>query len=95
MFPPVKDAILGSHSQCGGIRSDARSLAREQNKCLRVVAGAFRAIPVRNLETETFIPPIDLYLNVRLADFEALLQQTGKAHSRRPLDAREALWKER
>ena len=60
-------------------RGIARSLAREQNRCLRVIAGAFRATPVRNLETETFVPPIDLYLNVRLADFEARLQLTGKA----------------
>jgi len=60
-------------------RGVARSLAREQNRCLRVIAGAFRATPVRNLETETFVPPIDLYLNVRLADFEARLQLTGKA----------------
>ena len=54
-------------------RGIARSLAREQNKCRRVVAGAFRATQVRNLETETFDPPIDLYLKVRLADFEAWL----------------------
>jgi len=39
------------------------------------VAGAFRATPIRNLETETWVPPLDLYFNKRLADFEARLYQ--------------------
>lgn len=39
------------------------------------MAGAFKSTPIRNLETETWVPPLDLYLNKRLADFEAQLQQ--------------------
>ena len=39
------------------------------------MAGAYRATPIRHLETETYTPPLDLYLNQRLADFEQRLQQ--------------------
>ena len=42
---------------------------------VRIVAGAYKAIPIRHLETETFIPPLDLYLNKRLADFEQRLEK--------------------
>ena len=28
---------------------------------MRVVAGAYRATPIRELETETFTPPLDIY----------------------------------
>jgi hypothetical protein len=48
----------------------AKNLGKAQNKSLRVVAGAYKATPVRHLETETWVPPIDLYLNKRAADFE-------------------------
>jgi hypothetical protein len=56
-----------------------------------VVAGAYRATPVRNLETETWIPPLDLYLNTQVAQFERrlqnsragkLIQQSGAAVAR-------------
>jgi hypothetical protein len=59
-------------------RGAAKELATTQSSCLRVVAGAYRATPVRSLETETWVPPLDLYLNKRLADFEARLANTGK-----------------
>jgi hypothetical protein len=38
------------------------------------VAGAYRATPIRSLETETFTPPIDLYLDSRLASFQKQLE---------------------
>ena len=66
----------------------ARSLTTVQSKCLRVVAGAYRATPVRSLETETYVPPIDIYLNKRLADFEARLEASGKAQLLRSVCAR-------
>lgn len=56
-------------------RGITRALAKAQNRSLRIVAGAFKSTPIRNLETETWVPPLDLYLNKRLADFEARLQQ--------------------
>jgi hypothetical protein len=61
-----------------GPRGIARRLAGEQSECLRVVAGAYRATPIRSLETETQTPPLDIYLSKRLADFEARLDRTGK-----------------
>ena len=39
------------------------------------MAGAYKSTPIRCLETETWVPPLDLYLNKRLADFEVRLQK--------------------
>ena len=51
------------------------ALGLAQNVSLRIVVGAFESTPIRNLETETWVPPLDLYFNNRLADFETRLQQ--------------------
>ena len=53
----------------------AKTLSKAQNRSLRIVAGAYKAAPVRCLETETWVPPLDLYLNKRRADFERRLEQ--------------------
>lgn len=67
---------LHNPTEKGGMaKGIAKDLAKIQNKCLRVVAGAYKATPIRNLETETWVPPLDLYLNKRRAEFEARLQQ--------------------
>jgi hypothetical protein len=42
------------------------------------VIGAYRATLVRFLEVETATPPLDLYLNKWVADFEQRLECTGK-----------------
>jgi retron-type reverse transcriptase len=60
------------------VKGIARKLATMQSQCLRVVAGAYRATPVRFLEVETATPPLDLYLNKWVADFERRLERTGK-----------------
>jgi len=52
----------------------AKRLSKAQNRSLRIVAGAYKTTPIRCLETETWVPPLDLYLNKRLADFESRLQ---------------------
>ena len=57
----------------------AKQLAVEQNRCLRVVTGGYRASPVRALEVEIHVPPIDLHLNKVLAQFEIRLQRSGMA----------------
>ncbi len=63
----------------------ARGLAAKlqpiQNKCLRVVTGAYKATPVRALETETYTPPIDLYLDGRLAAFRDRLANSPVSQS--------------
>ena len=43
-----------------------QKMAVIQNKCLRVIAGAYKATSIPVLEAETFVPPPDLYLK-RLA----------------------------
>ena len=48
-----------------------------QNKCLRVISGAFRATPVRALETLTFTPPLDLALSARVAAYRERTRETG------------------
>ena len=66
-------------------RDSARGLAAKlqpiQNKCLRVVAGAYKATPIKALETETYTPPLDLYLDGRLAAFRDRLanSQVGRS----------------
>ena len=66
-------------------RDSARGLAAKllpiQNKYLRIVAGAYKATPIRALETETYTPPLDLYLDGRLAAFRDRLanSQVGQA----------------
>jgi endonuclease/exonuclease/phosphatase family metal-dependent hydrolase len=40
-----------------------KTLTNQQNRCLRVVAGAYKATAQRDLEAETFIPPIELHLD--------------------------------
>lgn len=48
----------------------ARSI---QNRNLRTVCGAFKATPIRSLETLAHVPPIDLYLDGRTAAFQGRL----------------------
>ena len=49
----------------------AAKLRTIQNKCLRTVTGAYRATPISTLEVEAYVPPIDLFLDSRLAAFQA------------------------
>ena len=58
----------------GQPRGLAKDLQKAQARNLRIVAGAYKRTPIRNLETETWVPPLDLYLNKRFADFEQRLQ---------------------
>ena len=52
-------------------------LAISQTSCLQVVVGVYKAILVHLLKAEVVIPPLDIYLNKRVADFEACLERTG------------------
>jgi hypothetical protein len=61
------------------LRGAAGKLAKHQNSGLRQVLGAFKATPVRQLETEAYVPPLDLWLNGRIARFQARLERTGIA----------------
>jgi hypothetical protein len=59
----------------------AAKLQPTQNKCLRVIAGAYKATPIRALETETHTPPLDLYLDGRLTAFRARLASSQVGQS--------------
>ena len=51
----------------------AAKLGKIQNKCLRTVTGAYKATPTRTLEVEAYVPPMDLFLDSRIAAFQARL----------------------
>jgi hypothetical protein len=55
----------------------ATRLATIQNQCLRIVGGAYRATPIRSLEVETHIPPIDLQLDYLNAKAQSRLEDAG------------------
>jgi hypothetical protein len=66
-------------------------LQKAQNRSLYIVARAYKATPIRNLEAETWVPPLDLYFNKRLADFEDRLQQPTLPTPRLPAQAQTPL----
>ncbi len=45
------------------LKGIVQGLAKAQNRSLRIVAGAYKATPIRHLETKTYTSPLDLYLN--------------------------------
>ena len=55
----------------------AKAMARYQAQALRTILGAYKATPVRSLELDAFCPPLDIYLNKRVADFERRMQLSG------------------
>ena len=57
----------------------AAKLQKQQNQGLRTVLGAFKATPTRRLETESYVPPLDLWLNGRIARFQARMEHSGIA----------------
>jgi hypothetical protein len=57
----------------------ASHLSTAQSQCLRTVTGAYRATQTRHLEVEAAVPPIHIYLNKRVAEFESRLEHTGMA----------------
>ena len=48
----------------------ATKFAGIQNRCLRVVVGAYHATPIQSLEVEAHVPPIDFSLDSRVATFQ-------------------------
>jgi hypothetical protein len=59
-------------------------------KCLRIVSGAYKATPVRYLESEMAIPLLDLYFDKWVADFEDLTEVSGMARLLRAAGAKAA-----
>jgi hypothetical protein len=67
------------HPSTQRVKGIARKLATTQSQCLCIVAGAYRATPIRLLEVETATPPLDLYLDKRVVEFEQWLESTSKS----------------
>ena len=67
---------IGNTSKPKGL---AAKLQKQQNQGLRTVLGAFKATPIRQLETESYVPPLDLWLNGRIARFQARMEHSGIA----------------
>jgi hypothetical protein len=57
----------------------AAKLQKQQNQGLRIVLRAFKATPIRQLETESYVPLLDLWLNRQIARFQARMEHSGIA----------------
>ena|SRR2546423_1341560 len=66
----------GNASKPQGI---AAKLQKQQNQGLRTVLEAFKATPIRQLETESYVPLLDIWLNRRIARCQARMEQSGMA----------------
>jgi hypothetical protein len=73
-----------------GLKGLSRALTPVQNKCLRIVSGAYKATPTRYLESEMAVPPLDLYFDKWVADFEDRIKLSGMARLLRAAGARAA-----
>ena len=51
-------------------------LEQTQNRCLRTIAGAYKATPTQLLESETRVLPIRTYLSVLQAQYQACTKDT-------------------
>ncbi len=47
-----------------------------QSECLYIVIGVYRAMSIHCLKREVDVPPIDIYLNKRIVDFERRLVES-------------------
>ena len=56
-------------------KTQAKKLDDVQTQCLRKVTGAYRATAKAVVETEAYVPPLETWLNRRVAAAEGRLQQ--------------------
>jgi len=77
IFLPAKTNLIHFSRKRKMPKKEIRLGDLVQNESLRVVSGAFKATPTRDLETETFCPPLDLVLNERVATFQERLLGTS------------------
>lgn len=54
------------------------SLSRIQNRCLRTIAGGYKATPVTELEQETRVAPLALHLDMLQASARLRLKRSGR-----------------
>ena len=60
------------------VKTSTNKLSVMQNKCLRTVAGAFRATPVPILKTETYVASINIHLDRLQAKAQLCLRAGGQ-----------------
>lgn len=75
--PTQMERGVGNHGRANKPTGPVTKLMKIQNKCLRAIAGAYKATPTSVLEVETATPPLDLYLNERIASFRKRQQMKG------------------
>lgn len=63
----------------GKAKGLAAKLQKQQRLGLQAVLGAFKATSTRRLETESYVPPLDLWLHRRIARFQARLEHSRMA----------------
>lgn len=95
----IRTAIAYGASTChtptapgGKPKGLARALAPEQTRALRVVGGAYKATPTRLLESELGVPPLDIYLNERVAAYHERIENQQTARLIRTASAAAARW---
>src|SRR3989440_8933199 len=54
-------------------------LAKQQNTCLRLVTGAYKATPLSTVEAEAYIPPLDLHLDSVVSRALKRMKESGMA----------------
>ena len=59
------------------LRGIANKLQQHQNTGLRIILGAFKRTSIRQLHTEAYVPPLHLWLNGKIAMFQARLASSG------------------
>jgi hypothetical protein len=70
-------AVWHTPKEVKNVKSSTNKLTIMQNKCLRTIAGAFRATPIPVLEAETFISPMDAHLDQLQASARVRLRSGG------------------
>jgi hypothetical protein len=53
-----------------GLKKLSKIFTLIQNKCLRIISGAYKVIPARYLESKMAILPLDLYFDKWVANFK-------------------------
>ena len=75
-----KFAIWHSFLEAGGkLKSAENKLFVVQNRCLRKIAGAYKATLIQSLEAKTHISPISLHLNQLQTKARESLRNNGQA----------------
>lgn len=84
---PIWHTTPKSNSRAAGPCGD---FATTQAECLRIVCGAPKSTPIRYLEAEAEVPPLDIHLSYLTARFEDRLQLKGTVRLVRTACARTA-----